>query len=182
MPTDPRLLLRGLARFVAVVLVSGLAGAGIGIALAELSANDSTTEPLLPSTSTTAAAAGTTTAAIYRVPRVQVQAAQLGSISQSTGGAPVAIRVRVTNRGSRPLRITTPALVSGDDEVQLDERARSAAGPLLRAIEPGASATGMLRFTLPSSVAERVTEEPAARLRVANRTVSVTLETGEGAG
>ncbi len=196
---DPKLLLRGLGKFLAVVVAAGLAGAGIGIGLAELSGNDSPTDPVLPATTaqpTTAPAAGTRTTGttgtvatstsptkpVYRVPRVQVLSAQLGPVSESTGRALVAVRVRVTNRGNRPLTIKTPALLSGEDEVPLGSDAREAAGALLRPIDPAATAPGVLRFSLPSTIAQRLTATPAARLRVANRTVTVELTTEQGAG
>jgi hypothetical protein len=195
---DPQLLLRGLAKFVAVVLAAGLAGAGIGIGLAELSGNDATTDPVLPATTaqpTTATTTGTQTGSkttattatgptkpVYRVPRVEVLSAELDSISESTGGALVAIRVRLTNRGNRALTIKTPALLSGDDEVPLGASAGDAAGPLLKAIAVGESATGVLRFSLPGAIAQRVTANPGARLRVGNRIVTVRLTPGQAAG
>ena len=40
----------------------------------------------------------------------------------------------------------------------------------------------MLRFALPSAVARRVTADPGVRLRMANRTVTVTLTTEQTAG
>ena len=134
---DPQLLLRGLGKFVAVVLAAGLAGAAIGIGLAELSGNGQAADPALPATTaqpttaptTATSTTGSTTATtvtstsptkpVYRVPRVQVLSARLGPVSQSTGRALVAIRVRVTNRGNRPLTTKTPALLSGDDELDL---------------------------------------------------------------
>lgn len=193
--TDPRMLLRGLVKFVAVVVVAGLAGAGIGIALAELSGNDGASEPLLPATSqraststgrtatTTSTATSTTAAkAVYRVPRVQIAAAQLGPVSESTGRALVAVRVRVTNRGNRPLTIKTPALLSGQDEVPLGSSARDAAGALLRPIDSGATAAGVLRFTAPSDIAQRLTANPGARLRIQNRVVVLKLTTQEPTG
>lgn len=194
---DPKLLLRGLGKFVAVVIAAALAGAGIGIGLAELSGNDGAETPLLPvttaqtstsgpetttGTTPTATTSTSTTAAVYRVPRVQILSAQLGPISESTGRALVAVRARVTNRGNRDLTIRTPALLSGDDEVELGSGARDAAGALLRPIAPGQSATGTLRFNAPSAVAQRLTATPSARLRVANRTVAVELTTQEPAG
>jgi hypothetical protein len=188
------MLLRGFAKFVAVVVAAGLAGAGIGIALAKLSGNDGSSDPLLPATSertstsagptaTTSAArtatATTATKAVYRVPRVQIVSSQLGTVSESSGRALVAVRVRVTNRGNRALTIKTPALLSGEDEVALGSSARDAAGALLRPIDPGATATGVLRFTVPSEVAQRLATNPAARLRVQNRVVAVKLTTNQ---
>jgi hypothetical protein len=205
------MLLRGLGKFVAVVVAAGLAGALIGIGLAKLSGNEKTSDPVIPATTTAAAkttartqttpastatattparttstpAATTSTTstststtpvkAVYRVPRVQVLSAQLGPTSQVTGRALIAIRASLTNRGNKPLTIKTPVLVSGADEAPLGDAARNAAGPLLKPIAPGASASGTLRFTVTSVVAQRLAASPAARLRLGNRTVIVKL-------
>jgi hypothetical protein len=184
------LLLRGFAKFVAVVVAAGLAGAGIGVALAELAGDDSSNDASLPATQPTAARTQTTdsttptgtvatstspTKPIYRVPRVQVLSAELGQVSESTGRAFATLRVRFTNRGNRPVTIKTPVLLSGEDEVELGSAAHDAAGRLLQPVDPSESATGVLRFRLPSAVAERVTASPGARLRMGNRTVAVRL-------
>ena len=134
------MLLRGFVKFVAVVLAAGLAGAGIGIALAELSGNDEAGMPLLPATTERAAT--------------------------SPAGSSAA----------------TATLVSRGDQVPLTLDARDAAGALLRPIAVGSSAKGALRFTVPGELAARLSETPAARLRIANRTVVVKLTTREGAG
>jgi hypothetical protein len=208
---NPQMLLRGFGKFIAVVVVAGLAGALIGIGLAKLSGNDASSDPAIPastatsttpertqttarsgSTATTTTPARTTSTTtsktsttasdgVYRVPRVQVVSAELGPASESTGRALVAVRARVTNRGNRPLTIKTPVLVSGDDEVSLARTRRDAAGALLKPIEPGATASGTLRFTVGRAVAQRLADSDA-RLRVANRTVTVKLTQSEGAG
>jgi hypothetical protein len=48
-------LLRGFAKFVAVVLAAGLAGALIGIGLAKLSGDEATSDPVIPTTTGTVA-------------------------------------------------------------------------------------------------------------------------------
>ena len=207
---NPQMLLRGLGKFLAVVLAAGLAGAVIGIGLAKLSGNEPTSDPVLPvattatatttttqttapttSTATTSKPTGktsttSTTAApadgVYRVPIIKVVAAKLGPTSEVTGRALVAISVRFTSRGNKPLKIKTPVLVSGDDEVPLGDSSREAAGALLEPIAPGATATGVLRFTVTRPVAQRLNDSPAARLRLGNRTVIVKLKPSPPAG
>jgi hypothetical protein len=207
---DPQMLLRGLGKFVAVVVAAGLVGTVIGIGLAKLSGDDAASDAVLPvttaatattpertrtatsttprTTSTPATSTSTTSTTstpsdgVYRVPRVQVVSAELGPTSEVTGRALVAVRASVTNRGNRPLTIKTPALLAGDDEVALGASARNAAGELLKPIAPGATATGALRFTVGSAIAQRLAADPAARLRVGNRTVSVTLKPSQPAG
>jgi pyruvate/2-oxoglutarate dehydrogenase complex dihydrolipoamide acyltransferase (E2) component len=191
-PIDPRRLLRGLGKLVAVVLLAGLAGAGIGIGLAKLTADDASSAPIFATTSATLPAvaqatgepAATTTVgaqpsapvgAVYRVPRVQILAAQLDS-GAATGGAGTGVtaRVRVTNRGSRPLTIKAPVLLAGADEVALDTSG-GAPGPLLAPIAAGASATGTLRFATSAAQAQRLRTTSRARLRIGNRTVALVL-------
>jgi hypothetical protein len=196
------MLLRGLAKLIAVVVLAGLAGALIGIGLARLSGNDGTDAgPVLPVTTSatiasttptaaretttgtmsTATTAGTTaprtTAAAsggdYRIPRVQVLSAQ--NIT-ATGKPRVIAKIRVTNRGRRPLTLTAPVLISISDEMPLDA-ARDQARPLLRPIAPSASATGTLRFSTPPAIAKRLTANPGARLRIAKRTLILKLTT-----
>jgi hypothetical protein len=191
--TDPRLLLRGFAKFVAVVVAAGVAGALIGIGLAKLSGDDASNDPVLPATAPQSSTSGTQTSIIstgtqpsttatapakpvYRVPRVEVLSAQLGPVTASTGRALVTVRVRFTNRGNRAVTIKAPVLLSAQDEVALGSDARSAAGALLKPIDPAKSATGTLRFDLPPAIAQRLTATPAARVRIGNRTVIVKLQ------
>ena len=63
MQTDPTALLRGLAKLVAVVVAAGLAGAGLGIALAKLSGNDGGATAELPVTASATTATGSATPA-----------------------------------------------------------------------------------------------------------------------
>ncbi len=193
MQSDPKALLRGLAKFVAVVVAAGLAGAGLGIALAKLSGNGggataelpvaasatTATPTATPPPETTTTAGTQTTApetATYRAPRVEILSALIGPVSPSTGRALIAARVRVTNRGRRPLVIEAPALLSGRDEVALNES--KAPNPLIRTVTPGANASGMLRFTLSPEITQRLNANLAARLRIARRTILLKLTKG----
>jgi hypothetical protein len=200
---DPQTLLRGLAKFVAVVVAAGLVGAGVGIALAKLSGNDGSDTPAIPAaastanpqTSTTADSASPTretpprpstaatettqsSAATTRSPSVRVLSALLGRRSYSTGRALVAVRIRVKNRAGRPLVVDGPVLLSGQDEIRTNASPTAAATALTRPVAPGASATGTLRFILPPDIAQRLHAKPAARLRIAKRTVALTLKKG----
>ena len=210
MRIPPQVLLRGFAKFVAVVVGAGLAGALIGIGLAKVSGDDGGGGPVLPTTTEQASTTSTETTesrastgtqpatrttstsktstsasrtpAVVRVPRVQVLSAELGEVSGESGGRLVAVRVRVTNRGRRPLTSPTPALLSGDDEVELRDSARKAAQPLLRPIAVGSSATAVVRFAVPAAIGERLAQSPNARLRIAGRAVVLKLEVAEPAG
>ena len=106
------------------------------------------------------------------MPKVTIASATIGQPSAATGHAP---RHREGDR-DQPLlgRVAAHerrALISDADEVALDSAAKAAAGPLLSPLEPKASATGELRFTLPTAVAQRLLAAPTAKLRIAGRTV-----------
>jgi hypothetical protein len=198
---DPQTLLRSLAKFVAVVVVAGLVGAGVGIALAQLSGDDGSDTPASPAAvsattaqttaadgtspttetqprSSTAAASETTasSAATARAPTVRVLSALLGRRSYSTGRALVAVRIRVTNRAGRPLVVDGPVLLSDQDGIRPNASPSGASFP--PTLAPGASATGTLRFIIPPGIAQRLHAKPAARLRIAKRTVVLTLKKG----
>ena len=167
MRIDRQTLLRGLAKFVAVVVAAGLVGAGLGIALAKLSGNEGgETAQSAPATST-APPASTTPAAVAPdapaavAPRIEVLSALLGRTSQSTGRALVAARVRITNRTDSRISLDDPALLAGQDEFPPNESAAS--NSVLRPLAPAASATGTVRFVLPPIVTRRLTANPTAQ-------------------
>jgi len=192
---DPKILLRGLAKLVAVGVAAGLAGALIGIGLAKLSGDDNSGAAALPAgTATTSGTAARTTSTVpaeietettaapttqttttarrsFLVPRVQVLSARLIPAEGEDG---VTVRVKVTNRASRPLKMTGPVLISGEDEIPLDD-VDAAARPLLRTLAPDESATGTLRFSTSPAMTQRLTDNPGARLRIATRTITIKL-------
>ncbi len=175
---------------------AGLVGAGLGSLLAKLSGSDGSATPPVPAavrataTSTSAVAVATlaaqTTAAPGLVttlpspgdhppPRIEVFSAQLGAPSRTTGRALVAARIRLSNRADRPLQVQAPTLLSEQDEIPVNASPSGAADSLVRRVAAGASATGTLRFTVAPAVARRLTSEPSARLRIAQRTVALKL-------
>jgi hypothetical protein len=195
-PSDPRSLLRGLLKLVAVVAVAGVVGAGVGVGLAELSGDDAETASVAvaPATEsapeTTATAEPTRTAAPqttataadpippapkFQIPLIEVLSAEFSTPSSGSGSATVTARVRVTNRNAQPFESDPPLLLAGGDRVPLDAAARSSAAELLRPVAANASAIGELRFALPSKVADRLTASPRAQLALARRTVDLEL-------
>jgi hypothetical protein len=181
---EPSRLLRGLAKLAGVVLAAGVAGAGIGIGLARLGGGEesgapdvaASSEATATATAPTTATTATTARAPYREPRFEVRSAQLATPATDPVAAVVTARVSVTNRNTYPLKPRPLVLTSERDEVPLDSAARDAARALLRAIGPGATATGTVRFNLPAAIAQRVRERKAARLRIAGRTITLNLE------
>jgi hypothetical protein len=126
----------------------------------------------------TAPTATTTTPATpvrgFKVPRVQVLSAAIATLS-ADGGTPVTVRVRVTNRRGRALTPEDPVLLEGPDAVPLDKDARAEAGAVRKALEPGESAAGALRFTVPSAIAQRIRASGRAQLKIATRTITLKL-------
>ena len=195
----PDAMIRGLLKFVAVVVAAGVVGAGVGVGLAALTGGEDDPSPApqasssapgtatssTPTTSTTPVLGTTPTretapAKPALVPRVQVLSAVLLEASTASGRdrrrARVSIRVRVTNRGAETLDLEDPQLLAGNDRVSADPRAANGAGTLLKPLASDASATGKLRFETTGAVTERLTTEGSARLGIAGRTVAVKLE------
>lgn len=180
MSRNPGKRLRGVAKLAGVVLAAGLVGAGFGIGLAKLGGDDDSGAPDVAATNATqttvtavTATTTTTASAPYREPRFEVLSAELGTPAPDTGATRLTARVSVTNRNGYPLKSRPLVLTAGQDEIPLDSAARDGARPLLRAVGPGATATGTLRFTLPAAVAQRVRDGELARLRIANRTITL---------
>jgi hypothetical protein len=155
------------------------------------SARTTPTTRTTPPTQTTPAAQTTTqtqtqtTAAsptLARTPHVQVLSALLcaatAASEQADRRARVTVGVRVTNRDSRTLAAQAPRLLVGAARIGSDPEAKDAAGALLKALAPAASATGTLQFQTSGSVTQRLTGQRRARLGIAGRTVAVPIEIG----
>jgi len=196
------MLLRGFGKLIAIVVAAGLAGALIGIALAELTGGDDSSTPIASATSTVAPAVTPTVAPLTEtqtqttatqtqtqptsttiepaapvrglVPRVEVLSAQIAPLS-ADGGTLVTVRVRVTNRRGRALSPEDPVLLVGPDAVPLDDGANAAAGAVRKALEPGEPASGSLRFTVPSAIAQRIRASGKAQLKIATRTINLRI-------
>jgi hypothetical protein len=97
-------------------------------------------------------------------------------IITATGTPRVIAKIRVTNRGTRPLMLPPPELISISDKVPLDA-AREHARPLSRSIAPGATATGTLRFSTPPAITRRLAANRGARLLIAKRSIFLKLTT-----
>lgn len=154
-------------------ILAGLATAATATVLA--GCGDSTSSTSTTETAQPAGAAKTTETvrdAGGPPPRVDILSARLGRASPQTGRARLVVRARVTNRGDGPLEPESPVLVSGDDEVALDD-AGAGIGQLLDTLASGETAVGALRFQLPADVTRRVTRDRRARLRIAGRNVAL---------
>jgi hypothetical protein len=186
----------GPGKFVIIAVVAALVGAAIGVGLAELTRSGDTTStvttaapvpqaqappttqpvapPPPPPTQTQTQTTSTPARLVGPVPRVAFASATI-SPSTAPTQALVTVEVTVTNRYTRALPLDPPVLISDADKVPLDSAAKDAAGPLLSTLDTKASATGQLRFTLPTPVAQRLLATPRAQLQIAGRTVMLKL-------
>jgi len=195
----PQMLLRGVGKLVAVIVVAGLAGLAIGTGLAKLSGDDasSTTPPdnspgvSSPATNTTAPSTTvettpadkkmSTSSTPANTVQVRVVSAILHPATSASGKrrrrARLSVHVRVTNRGSRSITLARPVLVSGDARLKSDAK-QDAADTNLAAIDPGETSDVTLRFEIAGAVTQRVQEELRARLTIADRNVAATVKVG----
>lgn len=201
MNPDARSLLRGLAKFVAVVAASVLAGVALGLGLSEVSGDDGTPiaslNPPGTATGTTAAAdasgesrakatagtsgpAGASDAKGAAKPRYRVLSATIEPATSASGmqrrRARVTVRLRAT-AGSEPLTLDTPTLVAGNERQPVDPNAADAAGALLKEIPAGDSATGELRFETAGALTQRMTTFKAPRLIVGPTSLRLQIKT-----
>lgn len=201
-----RLLLRSLAKLLAVTVVAGAAGVGLGVGLSQLTGDDSTSSsadtsslgsdvsaatstggdsPTTIDPDTTAGSstqAQTTSRQRTAGPvRVRVVASVLHRASTPTGRrsnrARLSVHVRVTNRGKRTIADAEPALVAGK-RVRADPSAGKTGRSLLRPIRPGSTADGTLRFETAGAVTARLVRARRARLRIAGRTATLKVRIG----
>jgi hypothetical protein len=106
---DPQRLLRGFGKLVAVVVAAGLAGAGIGIGLAQLTGSGDSTAPALPATNGASPARAATSPAS----RTQTVAAQKPTTTATAArtSKPAATRTTTTSRTSTTAAARLPFLV-----------------------------------------------------------------------
>ena len=155
------MLLRGFGKLIAIVVAAGLAGALIGIALAELTGGDDSSTPIASATSTVAPAVTATVA-----PLTETTATQTQTQPTSTTIEPAA-----------PVRGLVPRVevLSAQIAPLSDDGAKAAAGAVRKALEPGEPASGSLRFTVPSAIAQRIQASGKAQLKIATRTINLRI-------
>jgi len=204
-----RLLLRGLAKLIAVIVVAGLVGAGLGIGLSKLSGDDepagpaaeATTAVTQATTSTPAAPAETTATAppiiTTTTPRpaaaqgadddiqVTVGVAVLRLASTPSGKARNRARLRlsvtVRNRGSRRLVLPRPSLLAARQRVPSNPAADER-GSRLGPIAAGQTRRATLQFETAGAVTEQLTTQRKARVLIGRRSSALTVSPGSAGG
>jgi hypothetical protein len=190
-------VVRGLAKLVAVVLVAGAVGGGLGIVLSKLSGNsgDSAAAPQA-STATKPATQHTTTSARSDGHTTPAAPAPSGGVSvhivdailhpaESASGrrrhrARLTVRVQVTNRGTSVVTPARPTLFSGSVQTQTDPNA-DGPGTRLGALQPGKAVAVTLRFETAGSVTTQLQSQRRARVLVAGRTRETAVTVGNPA-
>jgi len=191
--------LRGLAKFIALVLVAGGVGVALGMGLSSLSednpaapvADAQTTESsgssltptaakLPPATATTTAPATVTTAPptppdpLAQI-RVRVLDARLFTDETPSGRqeqrARVTVRIRAGNGGSERVPLPSPILRVGSVRVPTD-----ASGEQFEPLAAGASHTVTLRFALSGEATPKVVRDRRARILIAGRSVAMRVK------
>lgn len=188
----PEMLLRGLAKFIAVVAVAALGGLALGTALAKLSGNSdsstgtadgptTTSHPTATPAATTATVTTVTTGTTSDDVLVLVVSAILHPASSPSGKqrqrARLSVHVRVTNRSRRRLVLSRPVLVSGNARVKTDPRQDTLATNL-QALAPGASGDVTLRFETAGTVTTGLQQELRARLTIAGKHLTARVQVG----
>jgi hypothetical protein len=194
-----RLLLLGLAKLAAVVLVAGSVGVGIGVVLAALTDEDdsagevSTDAPAaaqrssprvarrIPTTSTTSSAS----AAPGR-PQVglTVSSAVLHPAATPSGilrrRARLGVHIKVQNRGAETVVLPRPSLLAARQRIPTNPRA-DRPGTALGPLDAGMTADVTLQFETAGAVTDQLTTQKTAHILVAGRTWPITVEVGRPA-
>jgi len=200
-----RLLLRGLAKLIAVIVVAGLVGVGLGIGLSELTGDDepagpaaeATTAVTKATTSTPAAPVETTATApptITTTPRpaaagagddieVTVGAALLRLAATPSGKARnrarLGVSVTVRNRTSRRVVLPRPSLLAARQRVPTNPAADEG-GSRLGPIAAGQTQRATLQFETAGAVTEQLTTQRKARVLIGGRSSALTVTPGPG--
>jgi len=198
-----RLLLRGLAKLIAVIVVAGLVGAGLGFGLSKLSGDDepagpaaeATTAVTKATTSTPAAPVETTATApptITTTPRpaaagagddievtVGVSVLHLASTpsGRARNRARLGVSVTVRNRGSRRLVLPRPSLLAARQRVPTNPAADKG-GSRLGPIAAGQTRRATLQFETAGAVTEQLTTQRKARVLIGGRSSALTVTPG----
>ena len=179
-----RLLLRGLAKLLAVVCAAGAVGALLGIGLSKMTGDDEPPAPVV--TGTTATAATATTQTTPRDAAADVRVRIFGAVlhpAATPGGirrqrARLTVRVRAENRGATTVTLERPELAAAGERVATDPRADSSEtsfGPLAA----GQARTVSLRIETAGAVTAELTSTRRARLRIAGRSVRFAVRIGQ---
>jgi len=189
-----RLLLRGLAKLVAVIVVAGLIGVVLGIGLSMLGGDDEPSAPVTPATTTTTSTTRTTTTATTAATatttttqaaddqiQVTVGTAVLHLASAPAGErrnrARLGVRATVRNRGSQRVVLPRPSLLAARQRVATNP---AADGPdtHLEAVSAGQTQQVTLQFETAGAVTEQLATQKRARVLIGERSSAITVTLG----
>lgn len=193
-----RLLLRGLVKFLAVVVVAGAVGTALGFALSKLTGSDEPPAAITPDPTSpvprpiTAAAPSDSRTSTPRPSgqdpleqlRVTVVSAVLHPSASPAGqrrrGARLGVRVKVENPGTQRVVVPRPSLLTARQPTPTDA---AADGPKTRlgTINPGQTVDVTLRFETAGAVTRQLTTQKRARILVGRRASPVAVTVGSPA-
>lgn len=189
-----RMLVRGLAKLLAVVVVAGVGGVGLGLAVSKLSGGSG---PQLQVGPAVTATRGATTgpagrAAAHPAPKLAPQA-RLAQVSvsvlsavlqpattpsgQQRRRARLSVRIRAQNGGKLLVIAPRPVLLAAGVRVPTDRHA-DAPGTRFGPLRGGATATVTLQFEIEGAVTTQLMTQRTARIVVAGRTLRVPVTIG----
>jgi hypothetical protein len=187
------LIVRGIFKLVAVIVIAGGIGAGVGIGLSKLS-GDSDGGAAAPAA--TQAATTSTALSNQSPPPPPPASEQAGGISvhivdavfhpaESPSGlrrhrARLTVRVQVTNRGTSAVTPVRPSMFVGSAETKTDPNA-DGPGTSLGTLQPGKAVAVTLRFEIAGTVTTQLRSKLRARVVVAGRSRATLVTIGSPA-
>lgn len=168
--------LSGIGKLIAIVVIIvivAVVGAAIGMSLGGDDDDKTTAKKTTATKPEKKPTAPSEPVRGFKVPRIEVISTKLDPATSATATARIAARLVVTNRRGRALKAEQPKLTIGEHDVALDPKAKDDAGDLLKALDPGKSARGVVRFVVPSSVAQGLDRSTVVRLSIATRTITL---------
>lgn len=159
-----------------VLIVTGVAGAVLGIGLTQLMGEDASvaeqaTPPGTAERDDDAPAAGpvlTSSGGRLRVDVVSAVWHPVTSTRAADRRARIGVHVRITNNTDRDFALTPPALLVGEDRRRIQTTPAPADAGMPAVLHPGGIADTTLNFELASESAEQLTSLPLV-LRVATK-------------
>ncbi len=197
-----KLFLRGLLKFLVLVLVAGGIGVALGMGLSTLAADD---EPAAPGAQTTEATAGTAVPATAPPAAVATTATTATATTSSPPSSPLArvavsvldarlftdstpsgrreqrarvtVRLRADNAGAQRVTLAPATLRVGSVRIPADP-----AGARFDPLGAGAAQTVTLRFALAGEATPKVVRDRRARILVAGRSLPMRVKIEAPAG
>ncbi|HEX4364850.1 MAG TPA: hypothetical protein VHZ75_09905 [Solirubrobacteraceae bacterium] len=187
------LVVRGIFKLVAVIVIAGGIGGGVGVGLSKLSGDSGGGAAPAPAAKQSATTSGGSSSKSPPPPPASEQA---GGVSvhvvdavfhpaESPSGlrrhrARLTVRVQVTNRGTSVVTPERPSMFVGSAETKTDPNA-DGPGTSLGTLQPGKAVAVTLRFEIAGAVTTQLRSQLRARVVVAGRSRDTLVTIGSPA-